>query len=442
MTPHRWSRLLKAEPPVAPGCLYILARSLSPQPSPIRRVNAFRAALAASALTVLGVLIAPSLALGATGSISGTVTDASTHAPIEGILVCAYSEDFEFEEFEESCAATGADGKYTVAGLAPGEYQVEFWPKELNYLRQFYNGKSSFGEADTVNVATGAITGIDAAMVEGGKIEGTVIDSSSKAGIEGVLACAFGEGGGNFVEKCAVTDASGAYTIAGLPTGASYKVEFWPGFEGLDYLFQYYDGAASFEDADPVSVTTGATTPGIDAELERGGQITGTVTDASTHAPLQGVEVCAFGLTEEFGGCGFTNAAGSYAIAPLATDSYEVVFFAEFGPGGSYLTQYYNGKSNSVEADPVLVTAPQTKAGIDAHLVRKPSPHPPVVLPHVVVPIPPAPVPVKTVKCRKGFKRKMVRGKFHCVKVNHKRQHRRAQHGARGSGSRLFVPAR
>lgn len=38
------------------------------------------------------------------------------------------------------------------------------------------------------------------------------------------------------------------------------------------------------------------------------------------------------------------------------------------GEGGNYLTQFYNGKPSTSEADPVPVTAPGTTSGIDAEM--------------------------------------------------------------------------
>ena len=59
-----------------------------------------------------------------TGEISGTVTNTSAE-PIEGIEVCAYSE--ATEDFILECTTTKSNGKYTIAGLPSGEYEVEIF---------------------------------------------------------------------------------------------------------------------------------------------------------------------------------------------------------------------------------------------------------------------------------------------------------------------------
>ncbi len=110
-----------------------------------------------------------------------------------------------------------------------------------------------------------------------------------------------------------------------------------------------------------------STTTGIDAALTAGGQISGTVTDAVTKAPLAGAEVCAYNQSEEFLGffnrCTDTNSAGQYTFSGLAGGEYKVYFAF-----GSYAPQYYNDKSELSEAEPVHVTAGSTTSGIDAAL--------------------------------------------------------------------------
>jgi hypothetical protein len=137
-----------------------------------------------------------SRAMAATGSgaIAGKVTSASTQAPLAGIEVCASLKGGgeppvgpEGEEEGGACATSGAGGEYTIPGLANGEYIVSFGPSFLasaesttNYIPQYYDDKSSPLEADVVSVTEGGTTpGIDAALVEGGRITGRVTDAGT-----------------------------------------------------------------------------------------------------------------------------------------------------------------------------------------------------------------------------------------------------------------------
>ncbi len=230
------------------------------------------------ALTVFALascLTSHALAAEGTGKITGEVTSATTKAPIAGIEVCALpkgggegsipggeSGEEGIEGFQ--CPTTDASGDYTISGLASGEYIVAFgspFLSELNYITQFYKGKSIMSEAQPVTVAAGGeASGIDAALAEGGRIAGKVTDASTGSAIKGALVCAVEanpEIGG-----CAQTNSSGEYTIAALP-GGEYKVEF----AGLEYVSQYYNGKSALSEATAVAVAVGSTTSGIDAAL-------------------------------------------------------------------------------------------------------------------------------------------------------------------------------
>lgn len=213
-------------------------------------------AFAATVVGALCLLLTPALA--AAGTIEGTVTDAGSAAPVEGINVCAYGPS-------ESCVATNANGEYSLAGLETGSYKVEFNGIEsgLNYITEYYNDKSTFEKAEAVNILGESVaSGIDAALAVGGRITGTVTDEATAEPINGVTVCGFVIG--TNIISCAETTATGAYTVIGLPTSSSYKVEF----DGEpEYELEYYNNKFSPIKATSVGVTAGATTSGINAQL-------------------------------------------------------------------------------------------------------------------------------------------------------------------------------
>jgi len=58
-------------------------------------------------------------------------------------------------------ATTNEKGEYTIVGLAPDSYKVEFSPTPesgLNFVTQYYNGKPSLPTANEVEVTKGATT--------------------------------------------------------------------------------------------------------------------------------------------------------------------------------------------------------------------------------------------------------------------------------------------
>ncbi len=386
-----------------------------------------------------GVLGTAAPAVAATGSISGTVTEAGSGDPIAGIAVCAYSPNFGIQG---GCVATDPDGKYTIAGLQPNVYRVGFEEEgqQKNYLAQWYPGKPIVEEAQFVQVEPGAeASGKDATLSVGGQISGTVTDVADGEPIEGIEVCApqldrpteFG------VIHCNKTDADGEYTVWALPTG-QFKLEFGPAIfqaGAPNYIRQYYPGKSSFAEAEVRAVTAGATYPGIDAALQKGIGIAGTVSVAGGGPVDGGPRICALNAASEaIVQCTGVEFDGTYWMPGLPFGSYVVSFAVdvEEEPGlilhpDGFVRQYYNGKPTFVAADRLTSAGPTEFTGIDAQLVRGPESFPdkkPASLPPTIVTLierqPPQPL-----HCRKHFRKKWVKGKRRCVKV-HKR-HRDGQ---------------
>lgn len=382
-------------------------------------------------------LLAPSSAVAANGSISGEVTEAAVgHAAIEGVQVCATGIDAE-EDF--GCDTTDSVGTYSITGLEPGVYVVIFFGEDEGYLIQYYDGKSSFEDADEVTVQSGLPTpGIDAELLEGGRIEGSVIDAVLKTGVQQVEVCAYLEEGPEEFELggCDEPGAAGAYEIDGLPEG-DYLVEFWP-YGEPGYIAEFYDDALFWQDGTLVEVLGGLPAAGIDAELAVGGRIGGTVTSAASGAPLDEIEVCAreAAIPHRYLRCGYTASTGLYLIRGLPTGSYKV----EFTQWNEEFTQplyieFFNDKTTLAAAEPVVVTAPSTTGPVNAQLGPSPS-----------APADPGgsspagggaagsgastadkpvgkPKPAQP-KCKKGFRKKKVKGKMRCVKVKKRGKNR------------------
>lgn len=194
------------------------------------------------------------------GQISGQVTDAASRAAIQGILVCAYSE--QAEAVVEGCASTKENGQYTIGGLPKGEYVVEFAvPPEstLDYVRQYFDGQSSARNATLVPVVVGETrSGVDAQMRLGGRVTGRVA-AVGVGPLASALVCALTTP--SEAAACALTGRYGEYAIAGLPAG-SYVI----GFQATkSYAVQYYDDQSTYAAAQTVQVTAGADTAGIGA---------------------------------------------------------------------------------------------------------------------------------------------------------------------------------
>jgi hypothetical protein len=287
------------------------------------------------------------------GQITGTVTEASgAAAPIAGIEVCAY--DTSEVDFFETCAPTNSKGEYALSGLPEGTFEVFFSGENCesepcttqNYLPQYYQGQTSRGAATFLKVVANKSTnGINAKMEAGGEVEGRVVSAAAgEPALAYVVVCA----DGSESEICTESNGNGEYKIKGLPTGSSYE-----------FLFNDYSGNYVDATVEHVSIKAGEVTEGVDAKLSVGGQISGRVTDASTHAGVEKTQVCADGSGGEGSRCAATNSSGEYTISSLATGSYIVI--VSFNPGSEtpYLSQSRSG---------VSVTAGSTTPNINAEL--------------------------------------------------------------------------
>jgi Carboxypeptidase regulatory-like domain len=404
--------------------------------------SSFRCIFAALAVVALLVFwaAAPSLALAATGSISGTVTGAPTHAPVAGVEVCA-RQDSQLAE-DGRCVLTGPNGAYEIDSLAEEDYELIFWPRHgtgLNFLRDGSN---------FVPVVAGETTVVDFELAEAGSIEGRVISELDGTPLAGVEVCAYYQWE-DHEPSCALTDSAGRYLLVGLGWVGSpeseYRLQFFPERSGLHY-FRSYGGLVGFDEelddlvqAEPVPVSWAHVTKVPDQTLKPDAEVTGLVTAAADGRPLARILVCvapnleiaeeAFWwntLGHERAKCTRTNSAGAYSVGKLQGGQYKVLFSLEIEEFVHYLpplgpeedgfpTLYWRDGSSWAQADVLTVTAPTVVTGIDAQL----GPPPPATPASSGSPFPPATAPLtlaRKPKCKRGWRIKRVNGRYHCVK--------------------------
>jgi len=297
------------------------------------------------------------LAIG--GQITGHVVDASTHDPIQGVCVTVWEPDIF--DYADVARCTDSAGMFQTGGLPTGDYQIDFVDGSGNYIGQWYDGQATQSTATSIHVTSGSTTsGIDAALVAGGAISGTVTDASTGDPIAGVCVQLVDAATDEYLDAFGCTDENGIYTSTGLRPG-TYKVYFYP--QG-QYAGQWYNNKPDASSADPVTAVGGQATPGIDAALASGGTVSGTVTDTATGQPIAGICVQVSNASAFGGGC--SDQTGQYT-AGVPTGTYAVQFFDDSGP---YLQQYYNNKQDAQSADPVSVVTGDDTGGIDAAMIK------------------------------------------------------------------------
>jgi hypothetical protein len=381
-----------------------------------------------AAIAVAIALVAlPGTAVAAT--IFGTVSDEVSHAGIAGVEVCPTPQPYTFEV---DCAFTDSSGGYSLDDLPAAQYTLYFSAgfNNLPYVSEFFNDKASNMEADPVSLGSGESRQIDVELAQGGSVSGTLTDEDSGEPVANMAACAY-QVDINY-RRCAKSDANGHYQVNGLPSD-EYFVEY-EAWGQVNYLSEIYDDAESWGQAMPVAVVAPGTTTGIDAELARGAQILGHVTQANTGLPMPEVFVCAERQSPgEYQQCDQTESDGSYALIGLPAGTYFVAFEREYIPIGPAAAQWWQGVPNFSEATPIAIAPPETKTGIDGQLDRPIWERPPETAPAptTTTPVfsnegmPLIPPQSRLPKCKKGFHRKLVKGKQRCAR---KHRHHRGHH--------------
>lgn len=263
--------------------------------------------------------------------VTGRITDAVSGLPVPGAIGMAtipVSGGKGPTGFVNGGPADASGAYRYVVGA--GTYYLDFMvksPPTTTYLEQWWQNAPDFAHATPVTIGATNTGPFDAALVQGFVVTGRV--TSGTAGVGGVFVsaqdanqpCCTWLGG-------AQTNADGTYRLLARPGSGAIKVGFDPADVnrrlGTTYLPQWWDGGTlSFETAAPIAAAAGATRT-LDVALVAGFRISGTVTDAGTATPLQGVFVGA-------------NPVGSPCCMPLGgTQSGADGSFTVVVPAGTY----------------------------------------------------------------------------------------------------------
>ncbi len=270
------------------------------------------------------------LGVGEGGEIAGTVTDAVTGDPLQGIHVEIWNPDGFFVR----SGTTDAAGRYVSAGsLLSGTYFVST-DNPYDYIDELYDDRPCPGGAhsgcdpttgESVQVTLGTtVDGIDFALSPAGSISGTIIDASTGSGTEGARVEIW-DAAGDFAGS-ATTDSLGGYVVGGLAAGT-----YFAGTDTSQFLDELYDdlpcpggtpGGCDVTTGSPIEVVVNTVTPGIDFVLDRQGGISGVVTDAMTGDPVPSIEVNIYNASGSYRGSDYTDAAGTYSVGGLDAGHY------------------------------------------------------------------------------------------------------------------------
>ena len=273
------------------------------------------------------------------GEISGTVTSKSG-AKLRGICVEVTSSgsavSFGY------AGHTAANGVYHVHALPPAKYTLQF-------LVGCGSHGSNYAPAThrAVKIGLGQHLTVNEKLAPGASISGKVtLTSSSGKPLAGI--CVFANNESGSVNQSAATNHDGDYRVVGL-TGGSYELDFAPGCNNNGNYTEVFLSART---------TAGKQTSGVDAVLQVGAKVSGTITNADDQ-PVTGIcfEIVGNESVSEYDGF---DTSGSYSINQLVAGTYQIGFFGGCGNRRSYAPNWYDNQPSEDTAAPITLAAGQS----------------------------------------------------------------------------------
>ena len=316
---------------------------------------------------------------GGTASISGTVRLGLVGEFDVAVQLRSYpSGDYISQTW------TDASGDYSFPNLAAGDYYVtvqDYYDSYLNVMWSAFGTENcnSWCQADfdnEINLADAvSFVDVDIDVEVGGTVSGNVTSGGSP--IDGLYVTVI-ESDYNY-SVGVPTNAGGDFMASGLPAGDYFVV-----VQNYDDL--YIDAIWSTigteicincqPDVDNLfNVALGATQPGIDLSLTVGATLTGRISDATTAAAVETLQVSLYDPTATFYGNFFTvfDGSGNYTLNGIPQGNYKIYLEPDINVVNEYVPEIYNNIPCNLcgtmllngAGDVVALTNGATTSGID-----------------------------------------------------------------------------
>jgi hypothetical protein len=248
-------------------------------------------------------------------------------------------------DFITNGVSNGAGNYTTFDGLSSGTYYA-LTSNSQGYIDRLFNGIQCPFLCDPTTgtkivVAVAANTpNINFSLTKGGTIGGKITDAGSSAPLSSVSVNLYDANGTSVSNS--LTNGAGTYSFTGLPAGTYFA----RATNSLGYINQLFSGiqcpfsTCTPTSGTPIPLSSGATVSNINFGLQKGGTITGKVSNAANSQPLSSVSVRIYDATGKLVTSGTTNSLGIYvSSAGLPSGNY----FARTSNAQGYIEQLYQG---------------------------------------------------------------------------------------------------
>ncbi|MDL1902017.1 hypothetical protein FBR02_14770, partial [Anaerolineae bacterium CFX9] len=308
--------------------------------------------------TVTGI----NVVLDAYGTISGTLTDVITSAPVPFADITF----FDAGGFAVFGVQSDMDGQYS-ASLRPGTYRVA--AQSFAYQTQFYDNAPSLNSATPIVVTVSSSFTANMQLTPRPVVTGTVYDDSMNP-LADASVYLYDQFGSEIIFTC--TGFDGTYTLS-LP---QYETDYYVATNGQDgscafptgiVQLEYWQESPDFAGATPIRATLSSPiVSGISFTLANTpASISGAVYDDNTLDPISGATVRLW-----------SNNAPVVVLATTTTDSSGNFIFSDVTPGtyrvsglaAGYAEEFYANADEWFYAAPVSAFAGSNTSGITLYL--------------------------------------------------------------------------
>ncbi|WP_323095482.1 carboxypeptidase-like regulatory domain-containing protein [Intrasporangium sp. YIM S08009] len=294
----------------------------------------------------------------ADATVSGMVRADATGAPVAGACVDVFRLPVADWVDTVASACTDDTGAYSVAVPDEGSFGIRFSDPNGRYVAEVHDGAPDAAHATPVELHSGDTRTIDASLAPAATITGLAIDAKLGTPLQGACPDAYVGHAGARVEGQVGTcsDASGRWTIAGLPAG-SYAVHLGMGYGPYPSGDVWAFKADTQAQADLVTVKAGTTKTIRNVKIDPPVTISGRITDPFGK-PVAGATVNPRGDLMDRSGecfdCATTDQDGRYTVGPIAAGTYRPVAYTGYGVG-PWAPEWVGGSTSFEGATPLTI---------------------------------------------------------------------------------------